>query len=675
VVTKLVKENGTLQIDIDDERIEPLSFKSFRPTARNISDFAKAGVKLFSILSSGLYSILGVPYSLYGESWIGDHTYDFSVINNQIELFRQNAPEAYFALMLQLDTRPWFLDATPGCPDSFYCLSQVADYEPWRTAAADYLQAVLRHVEDKYGDRFYGYFLMGGTTTEWFSHNDHGEAHPYKEAAFQKYSNDPAAAIPGKQAREHCSDGNFKNPEADQLSVDYWRFHNEAIANTVLFFAAKAQEVLQHKKLVGVYFGYLFELDGERLWNDGHMAYEKIFLSPDIDMISSPSAYGHRHHGATSAFMVTYDTLALHNKLYYLEFDHITHLAPQFIEGHGIPGYDSKFENEQQTIDVMRRDFMLCITKGAALWWFDMFEGWFYSDGMMQEIHRMIAIAKKMSAIPLSSKAEIAVFAEGESLYYADKNANLNTDVLGRQRAGLAKMGAPYDAFTIADIDNPKLDHDQYKLYIFLDAFKMSEQTKKTINEKIKIKGKTVLWVYAADYVQDNDVSLTAMSEMTGMELRKTQCTDSRIEASCGEANGTVDVYGFTNPLASLFYIDDSQATIWGKYSATGKAALAYKQFHGYTSFYSGAGNLPANVLRKIAHFAGVHIYNQGNDPVYVNNRLIGVYSDTDGEINIRLTDDAKLEELFDGTTYETKDKVLKIAAAKGNAKLFLICM
>ena len=65
---KLTRKNGVLKVDIDGEIIEPLSFKSFRPTERNISDFARAGVKLFSILSSGMISLLEVPYSLYGES-------------------------------------------------------------------------------------------------------------------------------------------------------------------------------------------------------------------------------------------------------------------------------------------------------------------------------------------------------------------------------------------------------------------------------------------------------------------------------------------------------------------------------------------------------------------------------------------------------------------------------
>jgi len=669
---RLIRKNGVIKVEINGEIIEPLSFKSFRPTDRNISDFSKAGVRLFSIFTTGLNSILGVPYSLYGESWIDNKKYDFQTIDNQIELFIRNAPNAYFALMIQVDTRNWYLEDNPGCPNSFFCLSQIAGDDKWRNAAAEYLKAVIQHVEDKYGERFYGYFMMGGTTTEWFSFKDHAESHPYKEIAYKKYMNNPNITIPCKEKREQSSNGSFKNPVLDKESIDYCKFHHEIIADTILFFASKVQEVIKHKKLLGVYFGYLLELLNEGLWDYGHLAYEKVFLSDDIDMISSPSSYLYRNHSGTSAFMVTYDTLALHNKLYYLEFDHITHLAPQFVEGHGIPGYESKFSDEQQTISVMRRDFMLCVSKGAALWWFDMFEGWFYSHSMMNEIKLMMEISKKLSCIQHNTASEIAVFAEGETLYYVNQNIGINTDILGRQREGLMRMGAPYDVFSICDIDNSNINHDQYKLYIFLDSFKMSDKTKKIIEEKIKANGKTVLWIYAPDYIQENNVSIKCISDMTGIKLKLSNNTNSLVNVDYANDGVIIDKYSFNDKVVSLFYADDNEATVWGRYDSDNTAALVYKKFENYNSFYSSVGNLPANVLRNIAVFAGVHIYNYGTDPVYVNSRLIGVYSDTDGEINLRLKADTELVELFDGGVYKPENKILKISVLKGNAKLFI---
>ena len=51
-----------------------------------IPEFYKAGIRLFSVLTTGITSALGVPYSLYGESWIGEGEYDFSKIDNQMDM-------------------------------------------------------------------------------------------------------------------------------------------------------------------------------------------------------------------------------------------------------------------------------------------------------------------------------------------------------------------------------------------------------------------------------------------------------------------------------------------------------------------------------------------------------------------------------------------------------------
>lgn len=45
---KVTDHNGRKMIDIDGKLFPPLSFKTFRACERNISDFYKAGIKLFS---------------------------------------------------------------------------------------------------------------------------------------------------------------------------------------------------------------------------------------------------------------------------------------------------------------------------------------------------------------------------------------------------------------------------------------------------------------------------------------------------------------------------------------------------------------------------------------------------------------------------------------------------
>lgn len=645
--SKLTRVNGILKIEIDEKIYEPLSFKSFRPTAKNISDFHKAGVKLFSILTSGLYSILGVPYSLYGESWIGPKQYDFDVIDKQIELFRENAPDCYFALMIQLDTREWWLKSHENFPNSFTHFSQMASNTEWREAAADYLQADITHVEEKYGEIMYGYFLLCGTTTEWFSECDFEAPHPFKEEYYKNYTGNPKAVIPGQEELVLPVSVAFNDSENVKL---YRRAHAEQTADTILYFADKAQQILKHKKLLGLYFGYLFELSDERLWNTGHLAYEKIFFSDDIDMISSPSSYDYRGLDSTSAFMLTYKTLDIHNKLYYLEFDHITHLAPASIEGFLIPGGDSKCKNQTETLNLMQRDFMLCAANGAALWWFDMFEGWFYSDEMMENIRDMIAVSKRLAGYKQESVAEIAVIASGEALYGVSKNSRLNNKLLGSQRNGLARMGAPYDIYSAGDM--AQIDVEKYKLFIFLDAFE-TDKMQDMVIENIKKAGKSLLWMYAPKYLNGG---MNAMRALTGMNIEK-------LEQQVEMVNCKAEILAKPN-----FFVDDADVVSLAEYD-NGKSAIAYKRVNDGVSVYSGVGNLSGDVLRKIADLAGVHIYSE-NAPIYVNSCMTGVYALNDTVLNMK--EDGIYEDVFTGRRYETKDKKLFVSVEKRASKLFV---
>lgn len=653
---ELKRVNGVLKVSIDGEAIEPLSFKSFRPTKRNISDFAKAGVRLFSILSSGVTSALGVPYSLFGESWVGDHKYDFEPLDKQIELFLESAPEGYFALMIQLDTRDWYLKENPDIPNSFRFLSQSLCCEKWKEDAADYLQAMIRHTEEKYGDRFYGYFMLCGFTTEWFSHFDKEESHPEKERAWQRYQNDPNAKIPSQEILNGKDGEAFLLPEHKEEIKAYRKFHAEIISDSILYFAAKAQEVIRHKKLLGVYFGYLMEFFGPRLWSDGHLAYEKVFTSPDIDMISSPSSYNYRSEDSTSAFMVTFDTLNKHDKLYYLEFDHITHLSPEKVGDIIIPGGKNKCKSEEETLNLMQRDFMLCAAKGAALWWFDMFEGWFYSDGMMRAVKEMIELQKFLSEKRNESCAEILVVTSGESLYGVNKNSGLNTLCLGKQQEGLMRMGAPFDLISLCDLE--KTDAERYKLIIFLTPFSLSETSKKWIDEAKK--EKSLLFLYAPDYDENGIDGIRGITKMAVSPLFETE-----ENVIVGEEKFSIE-----NLPQPRFFIEDENIISLGTYENSKKTCLGMKETFGGKIFYSTVGNLNGSVLQRIAKLAGVHVFCEDpKTPQYTSSLLKCVYNLKDTTLFV---DDGEYLELFSKETYLSKDGRLFVPKGKRASKMFI---
>ena len=668
---KLTRDNGVLKVDIDGKLYNPLSFKSFRPNPKNVSEFYKAGVRLFSVLTSGITSALGVPYSLYGESWVGDGKYDFSAIDKQMDMFIENAPDAYFAPMIQLDTRDWYLKEHPEVPNSFTHLSQIACDETWKRAAAEYLKAAICHIEEKYGDRVYGYFMLCGTTTEWFSDHDYEAPHPIKNEGYKRWRNDPNANLPERELLDKTGEV-FLGKDEDEIYLAR-RFHNELISNLVLYFAEEAQSVIKKNKLLGVYYGYLFELGGKRLYNAGSLGYEKVFLSPLIDMISSPSAYGYRGISDPSAFMLTQKTLDAHNKLYFLEFDHITHVAPERIteglDGSSdnckmvtIPGSHAKCKNETESLNLMLRDFTRCMSKGGALWWFDMFDGWFRSEGMMNAVSKMLSIAENLSDKPAKSVAQIAVFAEGESMYRARKSANLATVCLSDIRRTLAECGAPYDLYSISDL---ALDEaDNYKMYIFVNQYDIKPETKALIEEKCKVKGKTVLWLYAPNFATDGNLNIENISDITGITVASGQISHGKMLY-----NGK----GYDYPLAAPYFSVCDENTTPLAFFEDSTEAVAEKTVDGFKSVYCAACNLPSELLRDILIGSNIFVYSKNSSVyTYVNSNSIGVYNATGSDTEISLSEDGVYHDLICDEDFRCDNGTLKLKNRSINAFLLI---
>ena len=356
------------------------------------------------------------------------------------------------------------------------------------------------------------------------------------------------------------------------------------------------------------------------MYNSGHLGYEKVYLSPDIDMISSPSEYKFRKIDDPSGFMVTQKTLDAHNKLYFLEFDHITHVAPTMIDepspdesGNNclkeIPGAASKCKDEQESLNLMYRDFTLCYANGAALWWFDMFDGWFRSPAMMQAIQKMITIHERLKSLSKESVARIAVFAEGEAMYHVRKSANIATVTLSDMRRTLAELGAPYDIYSIADLPLCK----KYDLVILLNQYKLSESQRRLLKDS------TVLWLYAPDYVNKR------LSQTVDM----TVCETDRCPGGLRYNNKVTE----NRVAAPYFVIEDGQPLA---YYEDGQVAVAKKG----RQIYAAVPFLPSDLLRDIVRDLKIPLYSE--NPLvytYVNADAVGVYNATQQDAEVLLPD------------------------------------
>ena len=116
--------------------------------------------------------------------------------------------------------------------------------------------------------------------------------------------------------------------------------------------------------------------------------------------------------------------------------------------------------------------------------------------------------------------------------------------------------------------------------------------------------------------------------------------------------------WGTNNRLGPIFHIDDPEAEILGQvvYSqGRCKPGLGVKTFANWTSIYCAAPNIPAPVLRGIARYAGVHLYNEEGDVLFATRQLLGVHTLAGGPRDFSLPEHVEIVyDLFSGQTIAT---------------------
>jgi hypothetical protein len=118
----------------------------------------------------------------------------------------------------------------------------------------------------------------------------------YADAAvLQTAWNDPnidfeTATVPEKAARQHTSDGVFRDPQREMRLIDYFRCQHECVADSIIFFARAVKESWPRPIATGAFYGYFFSTFG-RDATGGHLEVGRVLDSPFVDYLCGPAPY------------------------------------------------------------------------------------------------------------------------------------------------------------------------------------------------------------------------------------------------------------------------------------------------------------------------------------------------------------------------------------------------
>jgi len=664
---------GAPTLLVDGRPTPALAYMTYNLQEKFVRQFAEAGVELFAFQTTSDYDY----YRLSADAWVEPEVYDYRQFDERMETILRAAPRAMVLPRVYLCSPPWWDVAHPdqlmAGKDGVYdpepnfgwlpaSMSETVlapkkmtvpsfSSKTWLEDSGAALQRFLRYAESKYADRIIGYHLASGGSQEWYYwgafENVFPDTSPPQEEAFRRWLRARGwigvrdQVVPSASERQRTEFGWFRDPTGRRaaLAIEYLRFHSAAVVDAIGHFARAAREVIGPDKLLGVFYGYFVDLCRcPTCWHSsGHLAMQRFMADPNINFVSSPTAYKDRRAGVGfSIFNSLTESLAHRGKLWWDENDILTERAPDL--------KDPLFLHPKSALEsrhIQRREFANVLCHGMGAWWFDMWGGYHDDPAAMADVARMVEIGRRHVHVDRSPVAEIAVVLDDDSVHFTRCDNTLMAPLVADQLVQLGHVGAPFSVIHVDDLAAVR----PHRLYVFLDLFYAGEDRLRMVRKVTGRRGVTAVYFYAAGLVGE-DLSRERMERLTGIRIaidERAAPLRVRVDGPAGPIE-----YGMTGALSPVVYADDPQAECLGRFVAGGRAGLVRKRLGDATSVFSAAPAMPADLLRRLAADAGVHVYADSGEVVYANKSFLAVCGFPGTRVRLRLPEPQPLYDLFE---------------------------
>jgi hypothetical protein len=719
--------HGVPTFTVEGNPFLPPAFETYIPEERYFRQFAEAGTPLFSFNTN----VTACDYGHSLPTHISVDVWDYAQFDDLMRRVLAANPQAMVMPRVNMGTPRWWLDAHPDA------LEQLEDgsvlFDPadvgvtlpkeraypslaspvWRQYQADALRKFIDHVQTSgLGAHIFGYMIVGLHTEEWYHWSAGTKAcagysppslAAYRQWLKEKYRTDRAlrkawgseqvtietAQPPSCDARKDTGAGTFRAMPASMTVVDFLTFWNELIPDTIDYFARVAKEATGHRKAIGAFYGYQYEFNGDPEF--GHNALGKYLASDALDYLLVTASYYDREVavGADYQRSPAY-SVQLHNKVWYHDNDTISFLAPK-IHGLDQPGRENDpywgqlrllgyTPTAEQSRWMFRRTIGFSLANGMYASFFDLHGGYFNDPELMQEIGQLTRLSKALATEDRSSIAEILVVADEDSCaYITHKNPILALSLQAPQVA-LAQLGAPVDHVLLEDLD--KVDAWRYKLVIFLNAYNVTREERRTIDRRLKRDGKWLMWCYAPGYFEDNNQSTSNIEALTGISIAPAEDTPHPLWSKIEDVEAPLalalrkqlpDTFGPDAAGVAAMHVVDHAATPLARNPESGQINLAIKHQESWTALYAISPDLPPAFYRELARQAGVHLYNEHDDTLYVNASLMTLHARDDGERTLHFPKPVTLHDALSEESLAEHASQLTLSMRKGETRMIRI--
>ena len=736
---RVVMHNGSPAIEVDGEIFPPMTVTLLRHDEEYYAELRRAGIRIFFLTCA--------------TAWLREDA--LAQLQHNAEKLLKAVPDALCFLRISLDPPVEWMESHPeermlysdGSHEPFtYYTEFIAQPIPgqyflgsdtWRETCVGHLTTFLDALDQTpLRDHIIGYFLAAGVCSEWNSGNLLNLWAKEKGAGFspafrrefgrylrEKYGTeealraawrDPAATfanphIPSMEERfftrlddlvmdqyeefaageknpgNGTNVGSFLDVDRYLCVMDFMRAFHYGSANSIVYFAELLKN-RDHRKMVGAFYGGYGCTD---YFNCGSAGGVLKILDSRVDYLATPGLYDDRQPGGVTAQREMQDSFRLRGKFFISEDDTRTHCDGSFYR-ETMHLYDM-----EDSAHVLKRDFGRNICEDIYGWWFDhSAEGVRYKDeGIYRLFARQQEIARFAYGLDRRKHNEMALIFDEESISLVTQQTSYELCDLFRT-SEVHRLGLPVDYYFHNDLSHSAMP--DYKAYLFVNSFFLSDAERRAIHEKLRRRGSMAVWLYASGFINPDAEKRMAAENITALTgihtVMEPGCAFTNFRITGGHpALRRADphrIYGrFDRNIQSnvwlrhtrhvtyaypLFTTADPNAVVLGRFCNTGLPALTIKEDGGFISVFCGAKILRADLIQSLAEYAGCHIWSRDTDDIlYANDHFVVLHAASTGEKTLYFPREADAFEVYEKRFYGRNTREIRFPMGFGETKMF----
>jgi hypothetical protein len=484
--------------------------------------------------------------------------------------------------------------------------------------------------------------------------------------------------LPTPEERFCPTFGNLRSAVTERKVLDFYDALHRAVADTLLHWVARAKAGCDRRKVMMVFYGYLWNHNyGDSQARSGHAHLDQVLRSPDVDALVAPFSYSLRQMEGVITGQSLAASARLHGKLYVHELDGSTSLIPCW----NCPDHHNP-ETPGDTGALFRRELNKMLCEGSAGWFMDLRGGYFDSPELVEELKATLESGIRARADAGRPSAQVAVVLDPRTPFYFREGEPLLSPLIDAfKQHSLAKMGLGFDDLSIEDLAIlPPEATARYRFWIFPSAVHLTPEQMKNVRRHACRNGNHVLWNYAVNVCGADGPDLASMEKATGF-----RCA---VSMEPGELSVTVEpgahpwlqdlhtpaVYGTSGDLSPddikyhailrLYATSETGFRISPRFSildggvSLGRihdhpdkpCGLAVRGMDGWVSILSCAPLMPPSLLRKIAASAGCHVFTEFPGQVVQCENHVGLFLHEEGTCHVTLPGPSALvREIYSG--------------------------